>query len=232
MILPFDTPELMPYDVERRLAVIAPHLFAAIDLKLNMQAPTPTAPNQQKSKQNENNATSTTAISSSPKSNDPNNSMSADAEKEAVVEGIPLIAASETTAFTEPLLPPTLPSLIKCHVLPHHVIHVLPEHSGLNTYLWHVFCGDVGAIPAASVMVGSLNNGMVSSPMDKDKPNNTKQMADAETVESVASAIDGVGTRLSREFGESMTLYEQEVLEVQQLLVMQEALRWAVGESA
>ncbi|KAI8841453.1 hypothetical protein BJ741DRAFT_594234, partial [Chytriomyces cf. hyalinus JEL632] len=57
MILPFDTPELMPYDVERRLAVIAPHLFAAIDLKLNMHAPTSQA--QQKFKQNDTNATAT-----------------------------------------------------------------------------------------------------------------------------------------------------------------------------
>ncbi|TPX70121.1 hypothetical protein CcCBS67573_g06623 [Chytriomyces confervae] len=233
MILPFDTPELMPYDVERRLAVIAPHLFAAIDLKLNMQAPTPTAPTsqaQQKFKQNETNATATSAISSSVKSNDPSN---ADAQKEVVIEGIPLIAASETTAFTEPLLPPTLPSLIKCHVLPHHVIHVLPEHAGLNTYLWHVFCGDVGAIPAANVTVGSLNDRMVSSAMDEDKRNNTEQqISQSDMLESVASAIDGVGTRLSREFSDSMALYEQEVLDVQQLLVMQEALRWVVGESA
>ncbi|KAI8834237.1 hypothetical protein BJ741DRAFT_246726 [Chytriomyces cf. hyalinus JEL632] len=148
MILPFDTPELMPYDVERCIAVIAPHLFAAIDLKLNMHAPTSQA--QQKFKQNETSATATSAISSSVKSNDLSN---ADARKEAVTEGIPLIAASGTTAFTEPLLPPTLPSLIKCHVLPHHAIHVLPEHAGLNAYLSHVFCGYVGAVPAACVTV-------------------------------------------------------------------------------
>ncbi|KAJ3289251.1 hypothetical protein HDU79_004209 [Rhizoclosmatium sp. JEL0117] len=35
IVIPFDTPELMPYDIERRLAVITPHLFASIDIKLS-----------------------------------------------------------------------------------------------------------------------------------------------------------------------------------------------------
>ncbi|KAJ3205457.1 hypothetical protein HDU83_001252 [Entophlyctis luteolus] len=129
IMVPFDTPELMPYDVERRLAVITPHLFASIDMKLSKPP-------------------ATVSVASVANINNVSAGSTENPDSQSQHGTLPSVISAESFPAI-PLLPPNLPALIKVHQLPHSTLQVLP--SALNAFRAH-------ALRCESVVAGILGD--------------------------------------------------------------------------
>ncbi|KAJ3318756.1 hypothetical protein HDU76_000740 [Blyttiomyces sp. JEL0837] len=115
MMVAFDTPQLMPYDIERRLAILAPELFAAIDPSL-----APAEPDTGGTKSETDPSTSASNISTPPMN-----------------PGKPVYAGPRLPPPSpHPPMPLPVPPA-KVHQLPYSTLHILtsPHASFLATCL-------------------------------------------------------------------------------------------------